>query len=670
MRKPLLYLLFTLWGLPMFSQTKTVTGKVVSADDGLPLPGVNIIEKSSGIGTTTNAEGFYSINVGDNAILTYSFIGYSSQQIEVGSQSIINILFIADLQSLNEVLVVGYGTQAKSDLTGNIAQISGASIQNTPVVSMEQSLQGKAAGVFIEAANGKVGQGIKVRVRGSSSVSAGNQPLYVIDGIPITTESQSSNGAQTNPLADINFNDVESVEILKDASSGAIYGSRASNGVVLITTKRGKAGKTKVNVNYFYGSSKETHRREFLNAQQFVDFTRQAGGKESRLKRYSAGNDDYKTGKVNTDWQDQVFRKAPAQQIDVNLSGGNDKTKFYIAGQYSNQNGILIGNRFQRISGRMNVDHKVSNKINIGINFSLAKTINNRLSNDDSFATPLQIVSLSPITPVIDPRTNLISGQLDPSTGEPNTNYPVYYNPLLDVIDSYYKATVYRNISNVFASYSFLPSLTFRSEFGIDLLFQEESQYRGKLTFRDSNTKNGTGYSGYNQISNYTTNNFLRFEKLINEVHSVDLVGGVSYQESTNRGNDLTGLQFPTGKYKNIESAAQITTGGSTSTAFSLLSYFIRGNYKFNNKYLLSLSSRIDGSSRFGANNRYGFFPAASLGWIISEESFLRNTNFLSFLKVRASYGLTGNSEIGNFPSRDLYGAANYVSYGGQAPCN
>ncbi len=652
----------------LYAQTKSISGNVISNDDGQTLPGVNIVVKGTTIGAITNADGSFNIDAPESAILVFSFVGYSTQEIVVGNQNNINVRLIPDTKSLNEVVVVGFGTEQKRDLTGNIASISGSSIQNVPVVSMEQSIQGKAAGVFIESGNGKVGQGIKVRVRGSSSVSAGNQPLYVVDGIPITTESQSTNGASTNPLADINFNDVESVEILKDASSGAIYGSRASNGVVLITTKRGKEGKTKININYFYGSSKETHRREFMNAQQYVDFTRQAGGKESRLKRYSAGNDEYKTAKVNTDWQDQVFRNAPVQQFDINLTGGNEKTKFYISAQYSDQNGILVGNRFQRLNGRINVDHKISEKLKIGLNFNLIKSINDRLSNDDAFSTPLQIVSLSPITPVIDPRTNLTSGALDPSTGDPNTNYPTYYNPLLNLIDASFKATVYRNISNFFGTYNILPGLNFRTEFGLDLLFQEENQYQGKLTQRNTGTANGIGKSTYNLISNYTTNNFFKYEKVFNTIHSFDIVAGMSFQESSNKGNNLTGQQFPSGNYKNLESAAQITSGGSTLTRFSLLSYFLRSNYKLNNKYLLSLSARIDGSSRFGVNNRYGFFPAASLGWIVSEESFLKNSTFLNFLKARVSYGLTGNSEIGNFPSRGLYTSANYVSFGGQAP--
>ncbi len=662
----------------VFAQNRTVTGKVTSSEDGSPLPGVNVTVKGTSNGTSTGAEGTYSLSVPDGAILVFSFVGFAPQEIAVNNQTTLNVVLVGDIKLLTDVVVVGYGTTDKQDLTGNIAKVSGAAIQNVPVPSIEQAIQGRAAGVFIESQNGKVGQGIKIRVRGSSSVTAGNQPLYIVDGIPITTQSQSSNGAETNPVADINFNDVESIEILKDASSAAIYGSRASNGVVLITTKKGKAGKTKVGINYFYGSSKETGRREFLNAKEYVDYFRDAGKNsdlgnlsaftESRLQRYSAGNTDYQSAKINTDWQDQVFRTAPTQQLDVNFTGGSEKTTFYISGQISDQSGILIGNRFRRISGRANLDHKVSDKFKVGVNFNLARTLNNRLSNDNQFSTPLQIVALSPITPVTDPRTNLLSGALDLNTGAPNTNFPVYYNPLLDVENTSYLATVYRNISNVYGSYTIIPGLTFRSEFGLDILSQNEDQFSGKLTVRNTGLENGTGFNSSVTITNYTTNNFLRFDKSIGDSHVFDILGGMSYQESKDNGNSISGINFASDSYKKLASAALINGGNSSLTAFSLVSYFFRGNYKFNNKYLLTLNSRVDGSSRFGKNNRYGFFPAASLGWIITEESFMKSIEFLNFLKLRGSYGITGNSEIGNFASRGLFSAANYVGVGGQAP--
>lgn len=655
----------------LIAQDQTVSGTITAADDGLALPGVNVTLKGTTTGTATDADGKYSLSVPDNATLVFSFIGLVSQEIAVGNQSVLDVKMSNDVQSLNEVVIVGYGTQIKKDLTGNIASVSGQEIQNIPVPSFEQALQGRAAGVFIESNNGKLGQGMKVRVRGASSVTASNQPLYVVDGIPITSQSQASSDSETNPLADINFNDVESIQILKDASAAAIYGSRAANGVVLITTKRGQSGKTNFNLNTFTGFSDPTNTRDFLNTQEYVELFTEAAqnsgisveGLQNRFTRYAAGNragweDPNSPDYIDTDWQDQIFRRGSINQIDLNASGGTEKTRFYVSGSYSNQEGIIETNQFKRYSGRLNLDQQATDKLSFGLNFSLSRTENDRLPNDNSFSTPLQIVALGPMTPVIDPRTGDLSG-----------NFTQYFNPLLNFKYSSNVSTVLRTISNAYASYKIIPGLTFRSEFGIDLLTQNEEQYFGRETARNSSAPNGLGFNGWVQVANYTTNNFFQYTNTFANVHDLEAVAGMSYQDSKRDETQTEGQQFPSNAYKQITSAADITSGSSTETQFSFLSYFARVNYKFNNRYLLSLSGRIDGSSRFGENSRYGFFPAASAGWILSEESFLENSTFLSFLKLRASYGLTGNAEINNFASRGLYsGDGGYAGVPGQRP--
>ena len=682
------------------AQDRRVTGQVLAAEDRNPIPGASVVVKGTTRGTQTDAEGNYTLSVPSGPVtLVVSFVGTSTQEIALGNRSTLTVQLAADARGLNEVIVVGYGTETKSSLTGNVAQISGQTLQNIAVPTFEQAIQGRAAGVFVESQNGKLGQGIKVRVRGSSSVSAGNEPLYVVDGIILTTDSQSSNGSGTSPLADLNYNDIASIDVLKDASASAIYGSRASNGVVLITTKKGTAGKTKINVNYYTGTSQATRQRGFLNAADYVAIERRAAVgagvydflvgatgyasqqeaiddyssfAESRLQRYAAGSTDYTT--VNTNWQDQVFRKASVSQYDINASGGNDKTRFYVSGQYLDQNGILVGNKFQRLSTRLNLDHTINDRLTIGMNLSLARTQNNRLSNDNQFSTPVQIVALSPITPVIDPRTSLLSGLLDNATGLPNSNYPVYYNPLIGIQDSHYTTVVYRTIGNLFASYRIAPGLVFRTEAGTDLLFQNEEAYYGRRT----DTGKSVGGSGNNlgtNVINYTLNNFLRYDRAIG-LHTFDLTGGMSYQQSNTTGNSVSGQGFVSDAYQTLASAATITAGSSFRNSYSFLSYFARANYKYNNRYLLAVSGRIDGSSRFGANNRYGFFPAASAGWLISEESFLKNQKTLSYLKLRASYGLTGNAQINDYASRGLYSLTDpatnvkysYVGAAGQAP--
>ncbi|TFF33659.1 SusC/RagA family TonB-linked outer membrane protein [Mucilaginibacter psychrotolerans] len=676
MKKFLLsFLLFFTCVTLAFSQNVAVTGKVTDQKDGSALPGVTVSVKGSpSIGTQTDINGKYTLSVPTGKVLVFKYIGYKDLEQTV-TGSVLNAVLETDAKVLNEVVVVGYGTQSRRALTGSVSKIKGSDIENIPVPSLESAIQGRSPGVYIQAQNGKLGQGIQVRIRGASSVSAGNQPLYVVDGLPITVDDFSSNGASTNPLVDLNQNDIESIDILKDASAAAIYGSRASNGVVLVTTKKGKAGDTKITYNQYYGFSKPTGERKFLNSEQYVTLLREAGAAggystnsiEARLKRYAAGSDNYKTYDVNTDWQNEITQHAPVQNYNLVLSGGTDKTKFYISGTYNDQKGYLIGNALNQYSLRTNISNQANKWLEIGANLSVSRTKNFRLSNDDQFSTPEQIVALSPITPVIDPRTGLLSGVLDASTGNPNTNFPVYYNPLINSQNAYYNTIDFRNLGNAFAQVKFSNSLSFRSEVGVDILNSSEDSYAGSATARNSGTSNGVGFNSSVTATNFNTNNFLQYIQNFGK-SSINAVGGMSYQRQQNDLNSISGDQFPSDAYKKLISSADITGASSTSTAYSLLSYFARANYAFDDKYLLSVSGRVDGSSRFGTNNRYGFFPAGSVGWVVSQENFMKNQTLISELKLRASYGITGNSEIGNFPSRGLFSAFGYAGVAGSRP--
>ena len=699
--KQLLLLALLLCSQLLWAQTKIISGKVTDAKDGTPIAGASVIVKGASSGTMTGADGTFSLHVPEKAsTLTFSYLGYDSKEVAIAGTSIDVSMVTGQTKNLDEVVVVGYGTKIKRDITGAVAKVGAKELGNTPVTSFESAVQGRAAGVFVEQQNGKLGQAIKVRIRGASSVTAGNEPLYVIDGIPVITADLSSNGASTSPLADINTNDIESIEILKDASSAAIYGSRASNGVVLITTKRGKAGKSKIDFGFFTGLQKPTNKMEFMNAEEFVKYTYQAaegGGRydfvnglsgysseqeaiddyvafaESRMRRYSAGNDDYKTYKVNTDWQDEAFQRAPISQYDLSLSGGNDKTTFYVGGQYLDQKGIMVRNDLKRYSGRLNLDHKINNWLSVGVNLALIRTLNNRITNDNGFATPLQIVALSPITPIIDPRTGKLSGASDPNRasnpGGPNTNYPVYYNPLLSVDGATYLTTVTRSLGNVYGQAQILGGLIFRTEFGVDQLSQLEEAYYSPVTERNNGYPRGGGFTSNDMLLNLTTNNFFRYNKLINENHDIEATLGMSYQNQNLTNTTGTAEAFPSEAYKKLASAATKSDASSSETEFSFLSYFARANYKLMDKYLLNVSGRFDASSRFGKNSRWGFFPAVSAGWILSEENFLKESNLISFLKLKGSYGLTGNAEIGNFSSLGLFsGDAAYAGTPGQHP--
>lgn len=693
MKRKLLLLCAIICGLSSIAmaQNRTITGKVTSDNDKRPIPGVTITVKGNAQGVQTDANGNFSISVDANAkTLVFKYLGFTDQEEPIGSSNTINVALKEKASDLSEVVVVGYGSQSKRDVLGAQSSVKAKDIENLPVTSFESALQGKATGVMVTSQNGKLGQGITVRVRGASSVTAGSEPLYVVDGIPITSGDFSSTTAPTNALADINTNDIESIEVLKDASASAIYGARASNGVVLITTKQGKAGKTTISFNAQGGISTPSNHREFLNSQQYVQILRRAGqgsakidfdnGEfptlqaaqayysnivEGRLTRYSAGNTDYQTYKVNSNWEAAAFQENPVmQQYDLNLTGGNEKTKFYIAGQALDQNGILVGNSYKRYSGRLNVSTKVTDYIELGANINFSNSINNRLSNDNAFSSPLQAVALSPITPFIDPRTGLISGSLPGQA----SNYPLYYNPLLSVDNAFYKATVYRTIGKVFANVNLAKGLKFSTDFSIDNLNQNEESYYGSLTFRNTGTANGNGDNFSTFIINANTNNYFSYNTNLGD-GNFDATLGTSYQKVTNKFSRITGTDFPSDAYKKLGSAATKVTATSNENAFSFLSYFLRANYKYAGKYLVGFSIRADGSSRFGANNRYGYFPAGSIAWILSEEDFLKTSETISLLKLRASYGLTGNAEIGNFSSRGLYsGTGAYGGRPGQIP--
>lgn len=671
--------------LSVSAQDREVRGRVTSAEDGSGMPGVSIAIKGTTRGTNSDGEGNFRLNVPANATLVFSFVGFGLMEEKVGNRSVMNVQMRVDTKTLSEIVVTGYGSQIKRELTGNIAQVKGKDIENMPTPTVDAALQGKAAGVYVNAGSGKLGQAVTVRVRGNSSISASSQPLYVVDGMPVTTGDLGNYGGETNALADLNSNDIESIEVLKDASAGAIYGARAANGVVLITTKRGKAGKTNVSFNYQSGTAQATRRLPFLNTSEFESFYRQAAGYRDALINLDPNDPDSYTSylfgaggfleyysygtygtpqQTDTDWQEQAFQKAPMTQADLQLSGGSDKTKFFISGQYLDQTGTIIGNKLDRLTGRMNIDHQANDWLSVGLTMNLARTVNRRLPDDNAFSNPLQMSALTPHTPLLDPTTNLPAG-----TPPGDISIPLYYNPIISINYAKFTATSIRNLTSGYLQANIAQGLKFRSELGVDLLNQQEEGYFQSQTVRNqTRASSGVGSNYGTFVTNYNTNNFFAYDNTFGK-HGIGATLGMSYQQSQTKTNFVEGTQFPSNSYQRIASAATKSDGSSTETNFRFVSYFLRTNYKFNDRYLLSLSARIDGSSRFGANSRYSFFPAASVGWVLTEENFLKNNNLFSFLKLRASYGGTGNSEIGNFPQLGLYqGDAGYAGAAGQRP--
>jgi len=665
MKKLLLFVLFFLPALIVIAQTKTIIGRVIDSKDGSPIAGASITAKGSTNGTVSANDGTFSLKVSENVTrLIVSYLDYDTKEVAI-SRDLINVsLTASELKSLNEVVVVGYGTRIKKDVISSISKVSSKEFNNLPLPSFEQALQGRAPGVFINSGSGKLGQPMNIRVRGIASISASQQPFIVIDGIPVVSRSLGIATEGDNPLAVINPDDIESIEILKDAAASAIYGSRASNGVLLVTTKSGKAGKTRINANFYDGFSDPTKKGKFLNATQYRELFTEATKNSifngvfwntddpaDAFLQLTGYNDWADNPDVNSNWVDKAFQKGSVKQYSLSVSGGDAKTKFFASGSYNNQEGIIIGNRLDRANGKINIDHVINSRLKMGINIGLMKSRNFREPEDLAFSNPQQINALPPIQPIIAPQT-----------GKLNTN-TIYYNNLIDQGASSDIGSTFKMIGSVYGELMLTPTIIFRSQAGIDWDNLQEERYLGRETQNGAPT--GLGFN--NQVTSgiFTATNTINWKKQFGETHNIDLLLGTEYQKGKVTSVSAEGLGFPSDKFTKIASAAVIDFGSSTETQYSFVSYFSKANYKLDNRYLLGMSFRVDGSSRFGKDNRYGVFPAASAGWIISEEHFLKGSKSISFLKIRGSYGRTGNAEIGNFSSLSLFGSLPYADIAG-----
>lgn len=666
-RKVLFFITFCLLHIVAFGQNQVITGTVTDAVTNQPISGVTIRAVGSNSAAQSDADGKYEIGV-NSAIkaLHFSYVGYSSQQVNIQGNSVINIQLSQAAADLDEIVVVGYGTQVKKDMTGSVATVKMSDLEDVPLQTVESALQGRAPGVFVNSSSGKLGQALQIRVRGISSISAGTQPLYVIDGIPIISTAMGTYDEPDNPLAAISPEDIESLDVLKDAAATAIYGARGSNGVVIITTKKGKAGRTNFDLGYFAGFSDATKKGEFLNADQYKELLGTAlnnGGyigtgpdqypTLSEFWQDWTGTDDWDKN-YNSNWVNEGLKRGSIQQINLTASGGDAKTRFIASGSYNDNKGIIVGNRFVRTSGRLGLDHTANSWLDLGGTININKTDNYRVSSDNAFSNPLQLNALPPIQPIRD------------ENGELN-KYTVYYNNLIDLENGKNLSNTYRTFATAYAAAKITPNLSFRSEYGMDFQNLEEEIFLGSRT-QDGGDVGGYGWNYQARSINFNTNNTLNYNKTFNEVHDFSAMLGMAYQEGQFRYTMAEGKGFPSDQFTKIISAALKSDASSSESRFSFLSYFARVNYKFKNKYLLEATIRTDGSSRFGKDKRYGTFPAGSIGWVISEEDFLKGNSTLSFLKLRASYGRTGNAEIDNFGSRTLYTGANYAGVPGTVP--
>lgn len=628
------------------AQQIEVTGTVTSPmEDNMPLPGVTVQIKGTTQGTITDFDGRYSIEVAVNDTLVFSYVGMVPETIPVNGRSVIDIGLMMDIARLGEVVVVGYGTESRKLVSGSLGVVSESELRDVPVRTVDGVLQGKTAGVHITQNAGNPGAATSVRIRGNSSISAGNEPLYVIDGIPMTTGNYGQigfSGQGINALSDINPNDIESITVLKDASAAAIYGARATNGVILITTRRGNQQRTNINFNGSFGMQEVANKLELLNADQWHDYR---------------GTEPDPENPVDTDWLNRIFREAPMSSYELSASGGDEKTQFFISGNYFNQEGTIIGTDFQRLNGRLNLDHKVNDYVTIGGSLGTSYSLNNRVEGDRSLHGVLpNAISMAPVYPVFN------------SDGTYNQD-GFFANPIAIGREAINEAHSYRTIGNTFADIRFLENFTISTKWGMDYLSLREHSYDPVIT-RQGATTNGLGIEAQTSVLNIVSNNLLRYNRTLANVHNIEALAGYSFEMFQRRNQYAEGIDFPGAYFQYILDAGTIRNAEARATDRGMNSYFGQLRYNFDYRYIISMSGRMDGSSKFGTNNRYGFFPAASFAWRLGEESFFKALNTpINEFRIRSSVGLTGNDGIPDFAYMDLYGGrANYLAQAGIAP--
>ncbi len=687
-------------------QTQGVNGRVIDAEDRSPLPGLNIVVKNSDRGTTTDADGRYTLGgISPQDTLVFTYIGYLKQEVVVGGRAVIDMFMESQVIRGEEVTVVGYGTQQRREITGSVARISEVTFRDIPVLSFEQAIQGQLSGVDVQENTGEPGGEPNVRIRGTGSISAGNDPLYVIDGLPISKNLTLQGSLDrrraafkppaTNPLAALNPNDIASIEVLKDASSAAIYGSRGSNGVVLITTKRGKAGaKPVIRFDAYTGTQSVANKPDMMNAQELIEYTQDARNNNyidqldplnpssanfnpsydatNNAGRPNNGNFTLPDQYVNwdgtdTDWLDLVFQSEPITNTNVSISGGSQRLTYYISGGYLQQKGIIENSQFQRYSLSAHLAGDLTERVQFGANINSFFTENDRVpASAPYFARPPGIVYSALVhSPVVHPfdalgRPN--QRQADGAQSFLGGGTTSASNPLAIIDGISESLDNHRTYGNVYTDITLRKDLTYRSMIGIDLSNYQDSFFRGNsLLHRNATTGDPFAESTASNSTNWVWENTLHYKNTLSDVHNITALLGYSAQKEVNDQNFVKAVDFPDDQVQTI-SGGLVTAGNSLKEDWSLVSVLTRLNYNYKYKYLLTATIRSDKSSRFGAANQTGVFPSFSIAWRMMQEDFMKEQfGFLSELKLRASYGETGNFLIPNFGAIGLLGQGLYI---------
>jgi TonB-linked SusC/RagA family outer membrane protein len=675
MRKLVLFMCGLLLFIGQLSaQTRTISGKVTDAS-GNPVPNASVTVKGTRTGTTTNATGNFTLSVPTSAsALIISGVGLAAQEITLTQSNAYTVSMVLESRGLEEVVVTGYQVRRKKDEAGAISTVSGKTIENLPNPSLDKALQGRAAGVLVQANNGIPGGNVNVRIRGTGSFLAGTQPLWVIDGVQLNTRSDA-NFTESNPLSFLNPNDIESIDILKDAASAAIYGAQASNGVVIVTTKKGKSGKTKFQFNAYWGQANPLKKMPILTSQEIYQLRAEALGNannrdigglinkiavlnEFRIPTAGITSDKAADSAIAAlptyDWQDEAFRTANIQNYEMSAAGGNDKTTFRVSGSYSFQEAIVTKSDFKRGTLKFDLSNKATDKITINTSLNLS-TFNQQIP----FATSGSFLgspafSSSAIYPF-----NAIYNPDGTYFGIPPSNLAGILNQNIIAVNDFNQGLNRTNqlVGNVSLDWKLTPWLTYRPFFGLDYRLVQGKQYRDPRTPDGFNRKGiGTAESEWN--TNFLTTHTLNFLFKINEKQKIDGLAGYEYRVENQEGILTSAEGFPNSQFTTLNSAATPLTSSEFFTGYKRQSVFGSVNYNYDGRYILSGILRYDGSSRFGENYQYGLFPSIRGAWNIDNEAFLAKTYWINTLRARASWGVTGNDQIGNFDGLALYGTA------------
>lgn len=606
-----------------------ITGQITDGSSGEPLPGVNIVVKGTERGTTSGVEGTYQLSVESlQDTLVFSFIGYETTTVPINGRSTINVQLETQTISGDDIVVIGYGTQRKSDLTGSVSSIKSEQITDIPTPSLQDALQGKVAGVNVTTQSGRPGSQPIVRIRGVGTLNNAD-PLYVVDGMLL------------DDISFLNTGDVESVEVLKDASATAIYGSRGANGVIVITTKKGSSDMSEVTLRSYYGIQRVNDKIEMANAHEYATLTNESASNRGAAPIFD-DPDQYGEG---FDWQDWLISDAPIQNHQISASGGTDKVTYNVSGNFLQQDGVVRKSDYQRLNLRVNNEYFVSDNINFGHNIVFTREDFQRESEGGDSVTGLINFTLQ-ADPTLQPRNE--NGEFtDVSVNGGRIN------PAAAVAFNHNDNTTYRTNGDVYVDINFLENLSFRSSFGLAWQRTKSRVFIPEYFVTPiQNTQDSQLTVTYGETTNWLNENTLKFQQDIGE-HGIDLLGGVTFQEFANEGLGATRLNIPASAISPIRELLYLNTGqtdGQTnsngSTSWGMFSYLFRANYSYKDRYLLTGTFRRDGSSRFASRNRWGNFPSAAVGWVISNESFMEEIPTISYMKLRASWGKIGNDKI------------------------